>query len=373
MSRDVYEGITALRNSDGLLIPLQGIRVYVYDRGTTNLATIYQAPTGASQGPTSGAGATNGPNPFTTGPSGAMEFWCDGPDTYDIKIEDTLAPARISPRTFGWNCFPADDAVIVSRMIADLAVTSPKISAIPDGSVITAKLGDGAVTSAKISDGTISQADLAAVLQEAMFLPGDIKATARAAAPTGWAICDGTVKSQTGEWAALFGAIGNSYNIGGEGVGNFRLPDFKGRVPVGADPTGVRISDAVGRDLGESGGNEKHAVASHTHSGSTPDHLHPAGSLFTGNHSHSVSVSGSTAGSGASVAFTTGGGASVARTVEHGHAFSAGGGTSEAGNLGVGGSTGASDRSLAFTTSGPSVAQESSLQPYQVINFMIKK
>lgn len=149
----MYEGIVALRNLDGLLIPLSGVRVSVFDRGTTNLAAIYQGPTGASQGPTAGSGATNGPNPFTTGPSGAMEFWCDGPDTYDILIHDLQGPPRLSDRTFGWNCFPSDDAVIVNRMIGDAQVTTAKIG---DNQVTTAKILDGQITLAKISSGAQS-------------------------------------------------------------------------------------------------------------------------------------------------------------------------------------------------------------------------
>ena len=152
ISRDVYEGIVALRDANGLLIPLSGIQVSVFDRGTTNLATIYQGATGASQGPTAGAGATNGPNPFTTGASGAIEFWCDGPDTYDILIHDLQGPPRLADRTFGWNAFPADDSVIVSAKILD-------------GTIATIDLADQAVTSAKIADGTIVIGDIAAAAQ----------------------------------------------------------------------------------------------------------------------------------------------------------------------------------------------------------------
>jgi len=275
MSRDVYEGIAAARNGDGLLIPLQGVRVYVYNRGTTTLTTIYQAATGASQGPTAGSGGINGPNPFTTGPSGAIEFWCDGPKTYDIKIEDIEVPARIAPRTFGWNCFPADDAVIISRMLADAAVTSPKISAIPDGSVTSAKIVDGTVTSADILDGTITQSDLNSaiqiMLQEALFIPGDLKATARSAAPSGWSLCDGAAELRVGAFAALFAAIGTTYGAG-NGSTTFNKPDFRGRVPVGVDGAANRL-DALDA-LGQSGGVQKHPLGltempSHNHGGAT--------------------------------------------------------------------------------------------------------
>lgn len=50
--------------------------------------------------------------------------------------------------------------------------------------------------------------------------------------PEGWLLCNGTLISQT-TYAALFQAIGN--NWGTAPAGFFRLPDFQGKVLIGAD------------------------------------------------------------------------------------------------------------------------------------------
>lgn len=117
MARDFYQSTIVLRNEDGVLVPLSGVEITVQHLDGSP-ATIYQARTGASQGPTANSGATNGPNPFITGPSGAVEFWADGPEEYNILIEDTQGPPRIVARTDGWNAWPAADGVVTLAMLA---------------------------------------------------------------------------------------------------------------------------------------------------------------------------------------------------------------------------------------------------------------
>lgn len=86
-------------------------------------------------------------------------------------------------------------------------------------------------------------------------------------APKHWAFCDGQllpINQQT----ALFSLLGTFY--GGNGVSNFALPDLQGRVPIhvgGSSAVGPGLSQY---DLGESGGEETHAltvneIPSHTH------------------------------------------------------------------------------------------------------------
>jgi microcystin-dependent protein len=53
------------------------------------------------------------------------------------------------------------------------------------------------------------------------------------AAPFGWLLCDGSVYAQA-TWPALFAAVGANWNTGGEGGGNFRVPDIRGRTSIGA-------------------------------------------------------------------------------------------------------------------------------------------
>lgn len=87
--------------------------------------------------------------------------------------------------------------------------------------------------------------------------PGDIKASAIAAAPTGWLLCDGAAVARTGANAALFAAISTVYGAG-NGSTTFNVPDLRGRVPVGVDGAAARLT--ANDALGQSGGEEKHTL-----------------------------------------------------------------------------------------------------------------
>lgn len=67
--------------------------------------------------------------------------------------------------------------------------------------------------------------------------PGVLKDYAGSAVPTGWQAAYGQVVAQA-DYAGLYTAIGGGWNTGGEGGGNFRLPDFRGRVAAGFDSMG---------------------------------------------------------------------------------------------------------------------------------------
>lgn len=114
--------------------------------------------------------------------------------------------------------------------------------------------------------------------------PGSLTAYAGSTAPTGWLVCDGSVVSQT-TYANLFAVVGSTYNTGGEGAGNFRLPNIKGRVIVGRD-----AADSSFNTLGETGGAKTHALTINE----MPSHNHDVGfgnSGFTdnpGDHSHTA-------------------------------------------------------------------------------------
>ncbi len=82
-------------------------------------------------------------------------------------------------------------------------------------------------------------------------------------APRGWAYCDGSLLPIS-QYEALFSLIGTIY--GGDGVTTFALPDFRGRVAVGAGD-GPGLSDY---QLGQRGGIEHttltvNQLPSHTH------------------------------------------------------------------------------------------------------------
>lgn len=72
-------------------------------------------------------------------------------------------------------------------------------------------------------------------------------------APEGWAFCNGQTLS-IAQNQALYALIWNTY--GGDGVSTFKLPDLRGRVPVGLG-SGVGVTP---RNWGEYGGSETATV-----------------------------------------------------------------------------------------------------------------
>lgn len=106
-------------------------------------------------------------------------------------------------------------------------------------------------------------------------LPGmvkDIGIPASSSYPTptiatpGYFLADGSVVSQA-LYVNLWNAIGTLYNTGGEGAGNFRLPNYSRAVAVGS---GGSATGELGNTTGSVGGEESHSLSTselspHTH------------------------------------------------------------------------------------------------------------
>lgn len=93
-------------------------------------------------------------------------------------------------------------------------------------------------------------------------LPGEVKITAAAAAPTGWILCQGQSLLRS-SYPALFTALGTTY--GAADSTHFSVPDLRGRVPVGRDSSQTEFDV-----LGEASGAKTHVLTtaempSHTH------------------------------------------------------------------------------------------------------------
>ena len=128
----------------------------------------------------------------------------------------------------------------------------------------------------------VSRGYLLTVLAAIAATPsGTVAAYAGAIAPTGWFLCDGSVVSQT-TFAALFAIVSTTYNTGGEGAGNFRLPDLRGRIPVGLDnmggPAAGVITDGQGIILGGVFGDEEHTLTV----AEMPSHAHQYDDQYVG-------------------------------------------------------------------------------------------
>jgi microcystin-dependent protein len=95
--------------------------------------------------------------------------------------------------------------------------------------------------------------------------------------PSGWLACQGQAVSQT-TYAALFAAIGTTWNTTGEGAGNFRLPDLRGMFVrgTGTNATGSS-SGAVGPSVGAYAA-DTYLNHSHTATSTDAGHIHSIGS-----------------------------------------------------------------------------------------------
>ena len=101
-------------------------------------------------------------------------------------------------------------------------------------------------------------------------------------APTGWALCDGSLMNIS-QNTALFSLLGTTY--GGNGTSTFALPNLRGRAPMFYQ-TGPGLTP---RSIGDTGGAESVALAeselpSHNHamqaSQSAATSTNPSGSLL---------------------------------------------------------------------------------------------
>lgn len=190
-------------------LPISGASVAIKLRSTGANATWWTQETGG----------TSSTAAVTTDASGRVSAWVDR-GAYNCVVTGT----GITTYTEPWDASPASDAAIDAPWLGP------------------------------------------AVLPAGLILP-----YGGAAAPTGWLMCDGSEVLRA-TYAALDNVIGTAYGAytngsGAAGTTHLRVPDFKGRTPVGAG-AGAGLTT---RARGDSGGTETHALTA----AQMPPHTHP--------------------------------------------------------------------------------------------------
>lgn len=360
--RAQYVDIAGYTDANGFFKPVTTTRVTVYlavpyaGSAYTTLATLRSAETGSG---------TPG-NPFDA-TTGEINFWA-APGSYDIKIEDLGAPAKFATKYIRWDPIPGDkglastmitDDAVVSAGIAASAVTSSEIldltvgtAELAAGAVTLAKMAGDSVDSSKIVDGSIALGDLATALVSVLAPPGQISAYGGSAAPSGYLICDGAASGDRTIHAALFAVIGTTYGVG-NGSTTFNMPDLRGRVPMGADNAGVGDAGRItGNDArGNTSGAESVALTASL----IPNHAHDI------SHNHTI---------GSSNLLTDDGGDAVV-TYEYTYPSSGAGGSLIKRRTSATDGASTSNSGTGNSLGGASPTH-SNLQPYQVVNYIIK-
>jgi len=170
---------------------------------------------------------------------------------------------------------------------------------------------------------------------------GEIRMYGDETAPTGWLICDGSSYLRS-QYSDLFVVIGTKY--GSVDGTHFNVPDLKGRVPVGKD-----LSQAEFETLGEVGGFKTHTLSVnempvHTHIQNAHTHVQNA-------HNHACTIDPGTDSSPPGNFRSDSGGAYTKYTQN---------------------ATATNQNATATNQNTGSGSAHNNLQPYLVINFIIK-
>lgn len=180
---------------------------------------------------------------------------------------------------------------------------------------------------------------------------GALTPFASSTVPTGWLLCDGQAVSRT-TYAELFAIISTNYGTG-NGSTTFNVPNLKGRVPVGLDSAQTEFDV-----LAETGGAKTHTLTTaqmpvHTHTQNAHTHTQ-------NDHNHAITPIYQTVDEAAGFGLTAASPSFTDRVYVNGTA------------LNSGNKTATNQNATATNNNAGSGDAHNNLQPYLVINYIIK-
>lgn len=195
---------------------------------------------------------------------------------------------------------------------------------------------------------------------------GVINQYAGSSAPSGWLICDGTAISRS-TYSSLFSVLSTTYGVG-DGSTTFNVPDLRTRVPVGKSASGTFVT------LGATGGVETVTLTS-SESG-VPAHSHPNTATFAGtSHNHTQDAHGHAYKSVSDLGNNNLQWHNTANTISGGDG-STGGGATAVVNATATNQAATAGGTVTMTNANNTAANAASahtnLQPYVVVNYIIK-
>lgn len=225
----------------------------------------------------------------------------DGILTRQYTTTTGTSSSYIASPTPAWQEYTTSSIIIITPHVTNAAGATIQINSLAakELKIAGAAIGAGIIQQGIPTVLAYTGVHFEVLLQNISIPTGQITAFGGSTSPAGWLLCDGTDYA-SGDYPALHGVIGTTYNIGGEAGDRFRVPDLRRRIP-----TGKGASDTLGNTEGGNKAGTAYASRSLSHSHTVPDHQHAIGththtvnshSHTVNSHSHTVDAHGHTAG-----------------------------------------------------------------------------